>query len=613
MSENLIVNLSAIIVSGILAQWLAWKFRFPSILLLLIFGFIAGPVTGFIHPDSFFGKLLFPFISISVAIILFEGGLNLKFSELKIVGPLVRNLITTGILITWILTTFGAFFILDFSLPLSVLFGAILVVTGPTVILPILRHVKPKGQLTPVLKWEGIVNDPIGALMAILVFEAVFAAGVTEATLQVGFAILKSVVISSTIGLLGGYLIALLIKKDLIPDFLQNPASLTMVVLIFTTSNLIQEESGLFSVTIMGVYLANQKKINVKHIIEFKENLRTLLISVLFIVLAARLNPADLNELNISSFIFVTALILVIRPVSVFISAIGTKINWKEKLFLSMMAPRGIVAAAVASVFSIELLNLGIDEGSRLVPEMFLVIVATITVYGLSAVPLAKWLGLSNLNPQGCLILGAHSFAREIASVLKDNGYRILLVDTNRHNISEARMEGFEAHQGSANSKSFYDETELTGIGKLLALTPNAEVNSLAALHLSRIFGGNNVYQLTVEESEEEQGKAVSEELRGKILFGTNYSYYYLLRRFNQNSKIKSTPITEEYNYEKFLGENGGDEVIPMFLINKDKNLFVYTSESKPEPKPGQTLISLVPKDSPVEKRKEAELLERKE
>ena len=172
---------------------------------------------------------------------------------------------------------------------------------------------------------------------------------------------------------------------------------------------------------------------------------------------------------------------------------------------------------------------------------MFLVIVATITVYGLSAAPLAKWLGLSNHNPQGCLILGAHSFAREIASVLKANGFRVLMVDTNRHNITEARMEGFEAHQGSVNSRSFLDENELNGIGKLMALTPNAEVNSLAALHLSRIFGGSNVYQLTVEETEEEQGKAVSEDLRGKILFGTNYSYYFLLRRFNQNSKIKST------------------------------------------------------------------------
>ena len=174
-------------------------------------------------------------------------------------------------------------------------------------------------------------------------------------------------------------------------------------------------------------------------------------------------------------------------------------------------------------------------------------------------------------------------------------------------------MEGFEAHHGSANSKNFLDETELSGIGKLLALTPNAEVNSLATLHLSGIFGGNNVYQLTVEEDEEEQGEEVSQELRGKILFGTNYSYYYLLRRFNQNSKIKSTPITEEYNYDKFLKENGGNEAVPLFLIDKDKNLVVYTSEYKPEPKPGQTLISLVPKDSPVEKRKEAELLERKE
>ncbi len=613
MTEKFIISLSAIVVSGVLAQWIAWKFRFPSILLLLIFGFLAGPVTGFIHPDSFFGDLLFPFVSISVAIILFEGGLNLKFSELKVVGPLIRNLITIGILITWVLTILGAYYILNFSLLLSFLFGAILVVTGPTVILPILRHVKPKGQTNSILKWEGIINDPIGALMAILVFEAVFTSGVQEATLQVSFALLKSVLISSSIGLLGGYLIASLIKKDLIPDFLQNPASLTMVVLSFTISNLVQEESGLFAVTIMGIYLANQRKINVKHIIEFKENLRTLLISVLFIVLAARLRLADLASLNIGSFIFVAALILVIRPAAVFISSIGKKFSWKEKLFLSMMAPRGIVAAAVASVFSIELINMGFNEGARLVPEMFLVIVATITVYGLSAVPLAKWLGLSNLNPQGCLILGAHSFARKIASILKDNGYRVLLVDTNRHNITEARMEGFEAHQGSVNSRSFLEENELNGIGKLLALTPNAEVNSLAALHLSRIFGVNSVYQLTVEESEEEQGKAVSEDLRGKILFGTNYSYFYLLKRFNYNSKIKSTPITEEYNFQKFLSENGGDEVIPMFLIGKDRNLIVYTSENKPEPKPGQILISLVPKDSPVEKRKEAELQERKE
>ncbi len=613
MTEKFIISLSAIVVIGVLAQWIAWKFRFPSILLLLIFGFIAGPLTGFIHPDSFFGDLLFPFVSISVAIILFEGGMNLRFSELKIVGSLIRNLITIGILITWILTTLGAYYIMNFSLLLSFLFGAILVVTGPTVILPILRHVKPKGQINSILKWEGIINDPIGALMAILVFEAVFASGVQEATLQIGFALLKSVVLSSSIGLLGGYLIVFLIKKDLIPDFLQNPASLTMVVLIFTMSNLVQEESGLFAVTIMGIYLANQRKINIKHIIEFKENLRTLLISVLFIVLAARLQVDDLASLNLGSFIFVAALILIVRPAAVFISSIGKKFSWKEKLFLSMMAPRGIVAAAVASVFSIELINMGFSEGSRLVPEMFLVIVATITVYGLSAVPLAKWLGLSNLNPQGCLVLGAHSFAREIASVLKDSGYRILMVDTNRHNITEARMKGFEAHQGSVNSRSFLDENELNGIGKLLALTPNAEVNSLAALHLSRIFGGSNVYQLTVEEREEEQGKAVSEELRGKILFGTNYSYYFLLRKFNQNSKIKSTPITEEYDYRKFLSENGGDEVIPMFLISKDKDLIVYTSENKPEPKPGQTLISLVSKDSPVEKRKEAELLERKE
>ncbi len=613
MTEKIIISLAAIVVSGVIAQWISWKFRFPSILLLLIFGFIAGPVTGFINPDSFFGDLLFPFVSISVALILFEGGLNLRFSELKIVGGLVRNLVTIGILVSWILTTVAAYYVLNFSFSLSVLFAAILVVTGPTVVIPILRHVKPKGEINSILKWEGIVNDPIGALLAILVFEAVFATGLQDATLQVVTGLFKSIVISSSIGLLGGYLVTKLIRHDLIPEFLQNPASLTMVVLIFTISNVVQKESGLISVTIMGIYLANQKKINIKHIIEFKENLRTLLISILFIVLAARINFSDLSMLNFESFVFIAILILVVRPVSVFFSAMNTSLKWKEKLFLSMMAPRGIVAAAVASVFSIELIRFGFNEGARLVPEMFLVIVATISVYGLSSAPLAKWLGLANFNPQGCLILGAHSFARKIAAVLKDKGLRIIIVDTNRHNIRAAKMEGFETFEESINSNSFIEEAEFSGVGKLIALTPNDEVNSLAALHLSGIFGKKNVFQLTVEENEEEQGKEVSEALRGKILFGTNYSYYNLLNKFSGNSKLKSTLITEEYNYDKFLNENGGNEVVPMFLIDKDKNLIVYTSKSKPEPKAGQTLISLVPEDSPTEQQKKDELMERKE
>ncbi len=594
MNQHFLIGLSAIIVFGILAQWISWRLRFPSILLLLIFGIIAGPVTNFLDPDLFFGDLLFPFVSISVSIILFEGGLNLKFSELKAVGGIIRNLITIGIIVTLILSVLGAYYILGFSFYISFLLGSILVVTGPTVILPILRHVKPKGQLNSILKWEGIINDPIGALMAILVFESIIAGEFQDATVVAVIGILKTILISSSFGLIGGFFIMLLIKKQLIPDFLQNPAALTFVIAVFTASNLVQAESGLFAVTVMGIFLANQKSVSITHIIEFKENLRLLLLSVLFIILAARLKITDLQMLNVYSFLFVGILLIFVRPLSVFLSTIGSHLNIKEKIFLSWMAPRGIVAAAVSSLFSIELIRAGHPEAEVLVPIMFLVIIVTITVYGLSSSPLAKWLGLSNPNPQGCLIIGAHPLARAIGNVIKSKGFKVLLVDTNYYNIKEARMEGLAAYQGSITSQNILDNIDLEGIGKLLALTPNKEVNSLSALYFIKIFGSNKVYQLTIEEDDRKQGKQVSKELRGQILFGNNISYNLLQNKIIEGWIVKSTPITEEFNYDDFLVTYNKEKSIPLFLINENKNLVVFTSEYKPVPKAGQTIISLV-------------------
>ena len=600
MNHYILIGLAAIIAIGFFAQWVAWKFKLPSILLLLTFGIIAGPVTGMLKPDDFFGSLLFPIVSISVAIILFEGGLSLKFSELKSIGKIVRNLIVIAIPVTWVLITLAAFFILNLQFSLAILLGAILVVTGPTVILPLLRQVRPKSNINSILKWEGIINDPFGALLAILIFEALISTGFGAATLQTIIGLLKIILISSSIGLLGSYLIIILLKHRIIPDFLQNPFSLTMVIVVFTLSNVVQGESGLLAVTVMGIYLANQKKVNVKHIVEFKENLRLLLLSFLFIILAARLRVVDIEMLKISSFVFVALLILIVRPAAVFLSTLKSSLKWKEKIFISFMAPRGVVAAAVSSIFALELYQLGYKSAEFLVPITFLVIIITIATYSLSAMPLAKWFGIAEPNPQGCLIIGGHPFARAIGKMLKEKGFRCVLVDTNRVNLSQAKMEGLPVYYGSVISDYIMNEIELTGIGRLLALTPNPEVNSLAALHFSKIFGRNEVFQLSTKGENENNNDELSRELRGYTLFSKNINFDFIMETFNRALITKSTTLTKQFSFDTFLNKYGKENVVPLFLIDQDNELKIFTHESKPKPDNGDTLISLVPKDQDV-------------
>ncbi len=590
MSEQIIIGLAAIIVLGIFAQWVAWHFKLPSILLLLLFGFIVGPFTGYLQPDNFFGELLFPFVSISVAIILFEGGLSLKLDELKPIFKVVRNLITIGTLVTWSLTSIAAYYFIPLPWNFSVLLGAILVVTGPTVIMPLLRLVKPKGQINSILKWEGIVNDPIGAMLALLVFETIISTGFFDATLTTAITLFKTIVISSAIGIIGAYILVFLLKKDYIPDFLQNPASLAIIILVFALANTIQNESGLFAVTIMGIILANQHQVVVEHIIEFKENLRVLLLSSLFIVLAARLKLSEIALLQTGSFIFVALLIFAVRPLTIFASTIGSHLNWKEKLYLSWMAPRGIVAAAVTSIFALELEHHGIKGAEILVPIMFLIIVSTIVVYGLSAIPLAKILHISDIDPQGILVVGINHLSKDIYKILKIFNIKVLLVDNNWDKVTNARKEGIDAMFGSIVSEKTLEHINLEGIGKFIAFTPNKGINSLAAIYFSRIFESADVYQINTAPK---FNQGLSKELRSNYLSSKKLEYP-LLEHYDETIKVKATKITEEYSFDKFIEQYGEDNVYPLFILSKDNKLTVFSDKNQPKPKNGETLISVI-------------------
>jgi len=371
------------------AQWLAWRLELPSILVLLIFGILAGPITGFLDPDQILGPLLMPFVSLSVAVILFEGGLNLKIDELHEIGAVVRNLITVGVVVTWVLASAAAHLILGLDLRLAILFGSILVVTGPTVILPMLLHIRPSGRIGNIAKWEGIMNDPIGAMLAVLVFQAILMGGAEGTTAAIFSGIMKTIFIGILTGVGGEILLVSLLKRYWIPDYLQNPAALMLVVTVFTISEQFQIESGLFAVTMMGVPLANQEVVAVKHIIEFKENLRVLLIAVLFIVLAGRLSISDLDYIDGYSLLFLGILMVLVRPAVVAISTWGAKLRWQELVFLSWMAPRGIVAASVSSLFALRLSEAGFSQAESLAPPTFLVLIGTLAIFGNAAGSLA--------------------------------------------------------------------------------------------------------------------------------------------------------------------------------------------------------------------------------
>lgn len=449
MSHAVLFQLSGIFVLGIVAQWTAWWVRLPSILLLLTAGILAGPVTGWLHPDELFGELMLPLVSLSVAVILYEGGLNLRTRELKSVGGVFFLLTTIGAGISWAVGTFSARWLLGLPWPVATLLGAILVVTGPTVIGPILRHLRLRGKVGALLKWEGIIIDPLGATLAVLVF-TVIQAGVGHEGLSRAAAVLGMTLgIGVVAGSLAAGVLILVLSRFWVPDTLHNPVSLMLMFLAFTAANALQEESGLLAVTVMGIVVANQKWVSIKHVVEFKETLTVLLISSLFIILSARLHVEDLLGLGWESFAFVAILMFVARPVGVLAATFRSALTWQERAFLCCMAPRGIVAAAISSVFALSLAEAGYPEAIAIVPVTFLVVFVTVLLYGLGASPLARRLKLTQSNPQGILFVGAYPWVRALAKLLKEEGCPVFLIDTDWYKVSRCRMAGLPCFYGS--------------------------------------------------------------------------------------------------------------------------------------------------------------------
>ncbi|WP_205340503.1 cation:proton antiporter [Denitrificimonas caeni] len=603
MPVSTVLLLASIGVLSLFCQWLAWRVRVPAILFLLACGIACGPVLHYLNPEEVFGDLLFPMISLAVAIILFEGSLTLRFSEIRGHSKMVRNLIPVGAVVTGIIGTLSAHWILAISWEISLLFGAISVVTGPTVIAPLLRSVRPNAKLANILQWEGIIIDPLGALLAVLVYEGIVSWGMGNVFGHSLYIFGKTIVVGSVLGAAAGYLNGQVLRKHWIPHYLHNAGTLTFMLGVYALSNEIAHESGLLTVTIMGIWMANMKQVSVDGILEFKESLSVLLISALFIILAARIEFSAIVDLGWGLALVLVILMWVARPLSIVLSAIGTGLNWREKLFLSWIAPRGIVAAAVSALFAFQLQSNGYEGAETLVPLVFMLIIATVTIQSLTARPLAKLLGVAEPPEFGFLILGANPVARMIGKELKKHEVPVMLADTNWENVRQARMENLQVYFGNPVSEHASNQLNLTGIGNLLVISPYKHMNSLATYHFLDWFGDHDsVFSLTEGEQDQKARHKTAEKIQQTRGLFDGVSYAKLASLASQGYVIKTTQLSAEFSYQDFL-EQYQHQALVLFLIDGKDHIEPVKSMDKLKLDEDSTLISLVPPKAPEERK----------
>ncbi len=595
MNEHTMLLLAGIGLLAIVCQWFSWWVKLPAILFLLLAGIVAGPVTGWLEPDALFGDLLFPIVSLSVAVILFEGGLTLRFHEIQGLERVVRNLVSVGMVITWMVVAVATHFLLDFDWSLSFLFGAVMVVTGPTVIVPLLRTVRPNASISNILRWEGIVIDPIGALLAVLVFEFIISGQGGDALTHTLLTFGTILVIGFTMGVAAGYLLGLILRHHLLPEYLHNVATLTLVFGVYAYSNAVADESGLLTVTVMGIWLANMKQVPMKDILHFKESLSVLLISGLFIILAARVELGQFIQLGWGAGALFVTIQFLARPAKVFISTLGSSLSWQERALLAWIGPRGIVAAAVTALFALRLQQQGYERAELLVPLAFTIIIGTVVLQSATAGILARLLGVAEPEPKGFLIIGANSFARAIGRVLRRHGFRVVLTDTNWKHIKDARVkDGLDTFYGNPVSDYADRHLNLVGIGRMLGLSRQSDLNALASLKYRTEFGRKGIYTLQSSADVNKPEKlTVSDEHRGYVLFGEDVTYSKLASLISKGAEIRSTLLTEEFDFDAYR-ERYGSRVIPLFALSPKGKLECFVAGGKLTPQPGWTVIGLI-------------------
>ncbi|MGE5242275.1 MAG: cation:proton antiporter [Bacteroidota bacterium] len=594
MEHHVTQVLALVATLGIGAQWLAWRVQLPAIVLLVVFGLLAGPVLGWIRPDQDLGALFDPIVKIGVAIILFEGGLRLRFHELKQVAAGVLRLVTLGVILSFPLGSLAAHYIGGLSWPVALLFGAIVIVTGPTVIIPLLRHARLRRRPASYLKWEGIVNDPIGALLAVVIFEYFTFAGegaLPQMLTRVGIGL----AFAALLGIGSGYLLGVVYRRGFVPEYLKGPGALATAIGVYVLANPGLNESGLLAATLLGITLGNMRLPSIDEMRRFKEYIALVLVSGVFILLTADLKPSILLELDWRSVGLLAAVMFVLRPVCILVSTLGAGMSWQERALLAWIAPRGIVAAAVAAVFGPAMQAQGYPGASLLLPLVFALIMITVVAHGLSIGWLSRRLDLSAQTANGVLIVGASPWTIGLAQALKEQEVPVMIVDSVWHRLRQVRLAGVTAYYGEILSEASEQQLEFNDYGYLLAATDNDAYNALVCSHFAAEMGRNRVFQLPDTLVEEPDPKRLPRTVRGLIMPGERAWFEELMSNWSRGWTFQKTLLTEEFTFEN-LQTTSPEGSLPVVTVKADGKVQLSSPEQPLKPKSGDTVIWFGPK-----------------
>lgn len=580
------------------AQWLAWRTKLPAIVLLAVGGLLIGPVAHWVPTADEIPEVVSIVVGLCVAIILFEGGLNLKRSDLRVAQTGVRRLVYVGGPLAWILGSGAAYYIGGLSWPVAVVFGAIMVITGPTVIMPMLRQAALNRRTASYFKWEGILNDPIGALLAVLVFEFFAIAGTAETGdpwLDIARSLGSALLLTAVLGALVGWIAGKAFLRGWVPEYLKSITLMTLVLVVYVLSNEIQEEAGLLAVTAMGVVVGNMDLPGLQDMKRFKEYITVLLVSVVFVLLTATMDPGVVRHVTGRGLALIAAILFLVRPLAVMIATLGAGMDIRDRLLLAWIAPRGIVAAATAGVMSQALDQRGFEGAPALLPLVFGVIFATVLLHGLSIGWLARRLGLASPSRDRVLIVGASPWTVELARVLASLDVKVMVADRSWHNLRAARLAGLPVFYGEILSEFADESVELAHVQAVLAATDNDAYNALVCTAMAPEIGRDRVFQLPMGEGEEEEdprGFGVGH--RGKLAFSEDAVYEQLWRLMVDGWTFSKTRLTREYGYSDFLGDVDS-RTMEVLLVKDEAEVRFLSPQDNEEPETGDILVCYGP------------------
>lgn len=576
--EELVSKVAVIGIAGLGAQWLAWRYRVPAIVLLAMAGFLLGPVTDFVNPERDFGSVLRPFIAVAVAIILFEGGLTLNFREISQTSKAVRRLALIGAPLGWLLGALAGRYIAGLPWPAAVVLGGILVVTGPTVIMPLLRQAKLAQRPASLLRWEAIVNDPVGALFAVLAFEAFVIAKNGGEPQDLAVRATVALIVALAGGFLTGRGLVAAFNRGAVPEYLKAPILIVVVLAAYAISQSVLEESGLLTVTVMGLTIGNSRLASLGEIKRFKEVITVLLVSGVFVLLTATVDASVMGAIDWRAAAFMLAMLFLVRPLTTWTATIGSGLTWQERTLIGWIAPRGVVAIAVASFFAVAMESNYLDGGRKMTALAFLMVITTVILHGFTLAPVARALGLSSYENRGILIVGGTAWSTALAEKLKELKVPVMIADSNWTDLRAARAVGIPTYYGEILSETAEHIVDFNAYGTLLAATSNDAYNTLVCSNFAYEFGRENVFQLPLIDRKSSESGQINIGLGGRPLLGAEASYFALEGAMARGARFTATKLTEKFDLTSFAATDGGART-PVLAIRADRRLTMSSSD----------------------------------